>query len=220
MTTRLCHKASWTLCAATKLSSSGGGAVRTLTTFPLSMLSQHCRPQQHHVPLPHQPQSYPHYFQQQHQHQQVRFAMTKAKKKRIARALRRKEMEEQGIEISKPPGYFPKDTPVENVVPPDVLAERIQKHDEKVKKELETKRAILAQQQQLRFQMTGLTMSDRVKKLFDLNNGNQREVVQYQKHSGMKLFELREGDTGSSAVQGNEDRHVCTRMFVCVLWKR
>eukprot|EP00970_Alexandrium_tamarense_P006527 scaffold1112_cov195-Alexandrium_tamarense.AAC.14 len=47
----------------------------------------------------------------------------------------------------------------------------------------------------------GLVMSDRVRKLLDLTNGNQREVVSSQKRRGMELFQLREGDTGSSAVQ-------------------
>ncbi len=44
-------------------------------------------------------------------------------------------------------------------------------------------------------------MSDRVKRLLDLRNGNQKEVVASQKKRGMELFQLREGDTGSSAVQ-------------------
>ena len=46
-----------------------------------------------------------------------------------------------------------------------------------------------------------LQMSDRVRKVFDLTNGNQREEVQAQKQWGMQVFQLREGDTGSSAVQ-------------------
>lgn len=53
----------------------------------------------------------------------------------------------------------------------------------------------------IRFQFDGLVMSDRVKKLMDLKNGNQKEVVASQKRRGMELFQLREGDTGSSAVQ-------------------
>ena len=59
----------------------------------------------------------------------------------------------------------------------------------------------------LRFGFHGgdaLQMSDRVRKLFDLHNGNQQEVVSAQKQRGMELFQLREGDTGSSAVQGKE----------------
>ena len=59
------------------------------------------------------------------------------------------------------------------------------------------------QQQELRFDYTGLPVSDRVRKLLDLTNGSKREVVKAQKKQGMQLFQLREGDTGSSAVQGS-----------------
>lgn len=54
-------------------------------------------------------------------------------------------------------------------------------------------------------------MSDRVRKLLDLTNGSKREVVKAQKKQGMQLFQLREGDTGSSAVQGKESAmSLCT----------
>jgi hypothetical protein len=48
--------------------------------------------------------------------------------------------------------------------------------------------------------MEGITMSDRVGKLLDLTNGNQKEAVKAQKRKGMELFQVREGDTGSSAL--------------------
>ena len=44
-------------------------------------------------------------------------------------------------------------------------------------------------------------MTDRVRQLLSLKNGSQSEVVANQKRRGMELFQLREGDTGSSAVQ-------------------
>ena len=44
-------------------------------------------------------------------------------------------------------------------------------------------------------------MSDRTKKLFDLHIDNQMEVVKAQIQQAMEIFQLREGDTGSSAVQ-------------------
>ena len=53
----------------------------------------------------------------------------------------------------------------------------------------------------LRFNFNGLQMSDRVRQLLELSNGSQSEVVAFQKKRGMELFQLREGDTGSSAVQ-------------------
>ena len=133
---------------------------------------------------------------------QVRFRMTKAKRKRLIRHKRRAVLEEKGKELQKPPGYFPIDTVVENVTPRSVTQELIVSYDETDKAELEKRRAKLATQIPLRHHMTGLKMSDRVRRLFDMNNGNQKEVVQYQKLSGMSLFQMREGDTGSSGVQG------------------
>jgi len=132
---------------------------------------------------------------------QVRFRMTKAKRKRLIRHKRRAVLEEKGKELQKPPGYFPIDTVVENVTPRSVTQELIVSYDETDKAELEKRRAKLATQIPLRHHMTGLKMSDRVRRLFDMNNGNQKEVVQYQKLSGMSLFQMREGDTGSSGVQ-------------------
>ena len=93
-------------------------------------------------------------------------------------------------------------TPVENVLPPEEIAEMQRELAEKDKVELERRRAALAAEEPLRHHMTGLQMSDRVKQLFSMVNGNQSEVVAYQKSSGMRLFELREGDTGSTSVQG------------------
>ena len=149
----------------------------------------------------------------QNQQQQVRFKVTKAKLKRRIRHKRRAAWAEKGKEIPKPPGYMPRDTLVENVIPREVVEERIREHDALVKRELEERRAKLLNVTPLRYQMTGLKMSDRVRKLFDLNNGNQSEVVQYQKQSGMRLFEVREGDTGSSAVQGK--KYTVLILFIC-----
>jgi small subunit ribosomal protein S15 len=63
------------------------------------------------------------------------------------------------------------------------------------------KSRIDAQTESVRFGFEGVLMSDRVRRLFELSNGSQREVVKSQKHKGMELFQLREGDTGSSGVQ-------------------
>jgi len=46
-----------------------------------------------------------------------------------------------------------------------------------------------------------IEISPKVRKLLDLTNGSTREVVKEQKRKGMELFQQREGDTGSSAVQ-------------------
>jgi small subunit ribosomal protein S15 len=103
--------------------------------------------------------------------------------------------------LTKPPYYFPKDTPVTNAVTAQERSVEIQEHDAKVTAELQHRLQIANQTPLLRHHMTGVQMSDRVRKLFDLHNGNQQEVVQAQKQKGMELFQLRPGDTGSSAVQ-------------------
>jgi len=137
-----------------------------------------------------------HPTQQPMQMQQCRSRWTKAKKKRTIRHARRQVMEEKGIPLSKPPYYFPRDTPVIIRKSPatsdsnngDILQSKLQERMQQ-------------RQQMLRKHMQGLTMSDRVRKLFDLHNGSQKEVIAAQKQQGMQLFQLREGDTGSSAVQ-------------------
>lgn len=139
-------------------------------------------------------------FQQQ---QQQRFRWTKAKKKRFARYERRQELDRLGKSLPNPPYYFPIDTPVVNAVPPVERQAAVQAQDQAASEDLKARLAAQQEQQKevLRFHMAGLRMSDRVRKLLDLHNGNQKQVVQAQKHRGMELFQLREGDTGSSAVQ-------------------
>lgn len=131
--------------------------------------------------------------------QQQRFRWTKAKKKRTIRFHRRQKLQEVGKELPKPPYYFPRDTPVVNALSKESRIAESQKFDEKAAAELNAK--LQQQQPVLRFHMTGLRMSDRVRKLFDLHNGSQQEVVKAQKQRAMELFQLRPGDTGSSAVQ-------------------
>jgi small subunit ribosomal protein S15 len=132
---------------------------------------------------------------------QYRCRWTKAKKKRHARYTYRQELVAKGIALPKPPYYFPKDSPVINASTDQERAEEIRQHDAVVTVELQAKLALASQTTVLRHHMTGLQMSDRVRKLFDLHNGNQQEVVKAQKQRGMEVFQLREGDTGSSAVQ-------------------
>jgi small subunit ribosomal protein S15 len=129
-----------------------------------------------------------------------RFRWTKAKKKRQIRMKRREADAAKGKSIPKPPLYLdPKQTPVVGAFSRAEQEEHMRQEDAKMAEEL---RARLSQQTKLlRFHMTGLRMSDRVRKLFDLNNGNQEEVVKAQKQQGMEVFQKRPGDTGSSAVQ-------------------
>jgi small subunit ribosomal protein S15 len=129
-----------------------------------------------------------------------RFRWTKAKKKRQIRMKRREADAAKGKSIPKPPLYLdPKQTPVVGAFSRAEQEDHMRREDAKMAEEL---RARLSQQTKLlRFHMAGLRMSDRVRKLFDLNNGNQEEVVKAQKQQGMEVFQKRPGDTGSSAVQ-------------------
>jgi small subunit ribosomal protein S15 len=148
-------------------------------------------------------------------------------KKRIHRQQKNKrkaELAAQGIFPPKPPNYIPKDTPVVNAVSKAERDAESRRQDEKAAAELSAK---MEEQRQrlsggisagedsssapvsasgggklLRYGFTDdLMMSDRVHKLLHLHNGNQREVVKAQKSQAMEIFQLREGDTGSSAVQ-------------------
>ena len=98
----------------------------------------------------------------------------------------------------KSPKYIPKDLPVINAMTrQDRDAESVSFD---VASAVEMKEKITKQNEQedtLRFGFDGLVMSDRVRKLLDLKNGSQKEVVSSQKRRGMELFQLREGDTVS-----------------------
>jgi hypothetical protein len=50
------------------------------------------------------------------------------------------------------------------------------------------KMKILQQPSILRFDMTSMPMSDRLKKLLELTNGSQREVIKAEKERGIQLF--------------------------------
>ena len=102
-----------------------------------------------------------------------------------------------------PPYYTPVDeVTVVNAVDRQAQREAAAEKDAQVSAELQERMERQKNQPPvLRYHMTGLQMSDRVRRLFDLANGNQREVVQAQKQQGMELFQLREGDTGSTPVQ-------------------
>lgn len=134
--------------------------------------------------------------------QQTRYRWTKAKKKRFARYERRQQLEEEGKSFTKPPYYFPKDTAVLNVRSKYDLANESRKFDQHAAEEMRSKLRVQQQQPVLRHHMTNeLRMSDRVRRLLNLHNGSQMEVVKAQKQQGMELFQMRGGDTGSSAVQ-------------------
>lgn len=118
--------------------------------------------------------------------------------RKIKKAARQRRIA-LGIPRNKPHNYIPRDAPIVNSVSREEASRESAEFDKKSSEEMKAK--INSQGEQLRFGFTGMEMSDRVRKLFELTNGNQREIIKAQKHRGMELFQRRPGDTGSSAVQ-------------------
>lgn len=141
---------------------------------------------------------------QSHQLQQTRNRpMTKRRRRIHQKYLKKKALAAKGILPPKPDKYIPKDTPVINALSREEREKIAEDAKQKAALELKARMEEVKKKPPiLRFHMEGLKMSDRVRKLFDLTNGAQAEVVKAQKERGMELFQLREGDTGSSAVQG------------------
>jgi hypothetical protein len=137
------------------------------------------------------------------QRQQVRSMVTKKRIHRQEKRKRKEDLAAKGISLPRPNNYIPKDAPVINAVSREKRDAESKRSDELAAQELKTRMDVV-EAPLLRFGFTekGLVMSDRVKKLLDLQNGNQKEVIKAQKKRGMELFQVREGDTGSSAVQG------------------
>ena len=139
--------------------------------------------------------------QNKNQRQQLRW-VTKKRQHRMAKRKRKEELAAKGIFPPKPHMYIPRDSPVLNSVSKEERDADSKRQDEIAALELKA-RMELVQEPLMRFGFDqDLVMSDRVRKLLATSNGNQKEVVKTQKQRGMQIFQLREGDTGSSAVQG------------------
>jgi small subunit ribosomal protein S15 len=114
-------------------------------------------------------------------------------------------MDRLGKALPKPPYYFPIDTPVANAVPREQRERESRELDLLAAQEFRLRLEQVEKESPvvLRHHMTqnAPAMSDRVRRLLDLRNGSQMEVVRAQKERAMRLFQLRPGDTGSSAVQ-------------------
>ena len=130
--------------------------------------------------------------------------MTKRKRHILAKKKKWATLALQGIFPPRPPNFLDKNLPVVNAKTREQRDAEAKAADAKASAELKARMQAMEEKAQppLRFHMEGITMSDRVRKLFDLTNGNQKEVIKAQKLKGMELFQVREGDTGSSAVQG------------------
>ena len=141
--------------------------------------------------------------------QQKRSVATKKRKHRQEKRQRKEELAAKGIFPPKPNNYIPKDFPVINAISREERDAESKRSDEIAAQELKDKMDVVkAPLMRFGFSGSDLIMSDRVKKLFDLHNGNQKEVIKAQKQRGMELFQIREGDTGSSAVQGELASHL------------
>mmetsp|Transcript_17141 Transcript_17141/g.29092 ORF Transcript_17141/g.29092 Transcript_17141/m.29092 type:complete len:232 (+) Transcript_17141:3-698(+) len=133
---------------------------------------------------------------------QTRGMVTKRRVKLQEKRRRKAAMAAKGILPPKPPNYIPKETPVINSQSREEREAEARAADVKASQQMQERmKQNELSEPLLRYHMEGLTMSDRVRKLFDLTNGNQGEVVKAQKQRGMELFQARDGDTGSSAVQ-------------------
>eukprot|EP00547_Thalassionema_nitzschioides_P013945 CAMPEP_0194234654 /NCGR_PEP_ID=MMETSP0158-20130606/2341_1 /TAXON_ID=33649 /ORGANISM="Thalassionema nitzschioides, Strain L26-B" /LENGTH=216 /DNA_ID=CAMNT_0038967915 /DNA_START=163 /DNA_END=813 /DNA_ORIENTATION=- len=140
---------------------------------------------------------------QPHQLQQTRNRTKTKRRKRIHEKYKKKQgLAAKGIFPAKPDKYIPKDTPVINALSREERDKQAEEATLEASRKLKERMSeVQTKPQIMRFHMEGLVMSDRVRKLFDLTNGAQSEVVRAQKERGMELFQMRDGDTGSSAVQ-------------------
>jgi len=139
----------------------------------------------------------------QHKQLQARTKMTKTKRLRLEKSKAVQKLVDAGIPVTKrfPPKFVPKDREILNASSKETQRLESIEYDKISAESMKTK--IQSQGVALRYDFSSLLpeMSDRVKKLFDLTNGSKREIVKAQKAKGMELFQIRDGDTGSSAVQ-------------------
>ena len=103
------------------------------------------------------------------------------REKRVARGLPAKP---------NPPKYIPRDRPVIGAMTREERDDEARRSDAAAAEELKVKIAKQVEaEENLRFQFDGLEMSDRVRKLFALRNGSQREVLWSQTRRGMEVSE-------------------------------
>lgn len=142
----------------------------------------------------------------------VRNGWTKQRKKRYLRHLKRQEMAKEGIPVPKPPGWMDPKALVANAVPREEQQRKVQERRQNQHLGFNKPQVnpsadpslpplVLPLQTSVHETEKSLKMSPKVAKMLSLKNGNQKRVVQAQKAAGMKLFQLRPGDTGSSSVQ-------------------
>ena len=116
-------------------------------------------------------------------------SLTKTKRRQRKKMIERQRRVEQGLPAKpKPPRYIPKDTPVINALSRVERDQESQRFDAEAAEEMKAKMTAQSEKNEvMRFGFDGLVMSDRVKRLFDLKNGSQSEVVRSQKQRGMEV---------------------------------
>eukprot|EP01083_Nonionella_stella_P218428 783265_1 len=128
---------------------------------------------------------------------QIRTKITKAKRHRLLKQQRKGPK-------PLPPKYIPVDKPI--IIAPTATYESLalEPDDQRLPNILSQRSEKMANDTPpLRFHFTNLEkeMSPKLRQMFQLTNGSTSELAKAQKGSAMKLFEMRPGDTGSSAVQ-------------------
>ena len=123
---------------------------------------------------------------------------TFASRSAIEAHKRKKRRKNKSLLVPKSKAVFPK---VINAVPREVRAKENAEKNEKNSEEMKIKITKQQEAEPLRYAMSGLQMNDKVRKLMDLTNASKSEIVKSQKQRAMELFQKRDGDTGSSAVQ-------------------
>ncbi len=123
--------------------------------------------------------------------------MTKTKRRRL---LKKQRTGPKPL----PQNYIPRDKPI-NISPTAEFKSLAEEPEhQRVSYLLSSRKEKLANEAPpLRFSFTNLEeeMTPKVLRMFQLTNGSSNEIAKAQRGKAMKLFEKREGDTGSSAVQ-------------------
>lgn len=117
--------------------------------------------------------------------------MTKTKRRQRGKMIERENRVARGLPAKpNPPKYIPRDLPVIGAMTREERDDEARRSDAAAAEEMKVKIAKQVEaEENLRFQFEGLEMSDRVRKLFALRNGSQREVVWSQKRRGMEVSE-------------------------------
>ena len=122
-------------------------------------------------------------------------SMTKTKRRQRDKMAEREKRIARGLPAKpNPPKYIPRSRPVIGALSREERDDEARRSDAAAAEEMKVKIARQVEaEENLRFGFDGLEMSERVRKLFALKNGSQREVVWSQKRRGMEVSEEERG---------------------------